>query len=219
MEEKKIGIYEIKNNSNNKSYIGLSTSVEDRMLFHKRRLLQNTHKNKHLQSSFNKYGIDSFEFNIIEECDEEMLPEREKYWIQEFKSHDRANGYNKTYGGEFGRLSDEIVQSTANKLRGRTLSEEMKNRIRETLTGKKQTPEAIQNRVNSIKKLDDSTEELIVKLYIENDYTKRQIAQELNIKNTTIDSVIHRSGELKKYNYKENFKQSSIDNNFFDNIE
>lgn len=132
-----IGIYFIKNKANNKIYIGLSTSIEKRFLFHKRRLISGKHKNKHFQSSFDTYGLENFEFSILEECNEDILSEREKYWIVFYKSHDREFGYNKTYGGEFGRLSDEIVQRTAAKLRLRKQPQEMKDRISKTLTGRK----------------------------------------------------------------------------------
>ncbi len=195
-----IGIYQIKNIKNNKCYIGLTTDISNRFLFHQRRLMQGTHKNKHLQTSFNKYGIDSFQFNIIEECSEELLSIREKYWISYFRSYDRKYGYNKTYGGEFGRLSDEIVKGTSDKLRGRTLPDNMKKQISKTLTGKKQSIISIQNRVKSLRKLDDETEALIIDLYINYGYTRKQIENKLNIKPTLIQSVIKRSGLFK---YKE----------------
>lgn len=48
-----------------------------------------------------KYGIDNFDFEIIEECDKSMLSEREKYWIQFYDSM-VPNGYNLTNGGDGG---------------------------------------------------------------------------------------------------------------------
>lgn len=46
----------------------------------------------------NKYGINSFSIEQIEECESERLDEREKYWISRFDSY--SNGYNMTIGGE-----------------------------------------------------------------------------------------------------------------------
>ena len=45
-----------------------------------------------------KHGRDNFSFQIIEECSEDNLAEREKYWIEQL--HTYENGYNETRGGE-----------------------------------------------------------------------------------------------------------------------
>lgn len=57
-------------------------------------LNRNVHINKHLQSAWNKYGEDVFEFNVLEYCDINMLNDREEYWINHFKSMDNEYGYN-----------------------------------------------------------------------------------------------------------------------------
>lgn len=177
-----IGIYKITNIKNNKCYIGLSKNIEGRLKGHKNKLLNGKHKNQHLQTSFNKYGLDSFTFSILEECSEELLCLREKYWIEKLKSYDKKYGYNKTHGGEFGKLSDEIIQNITEKLRNRKLPDEMKKQISKTLTGRKQSPETVKKRVNSIRKIDIETEKLVVKLYIEDGLTRPQIQEKLNIK-------------------------------------
>lgn len=65
------GIYCIKNKVNDKYYIGsTSTSFKQRWSTHKNKLNQNTHANEYLQRSWNKYGVDNFEFSIVEECDD-----------------------------------------------------------------------------------------------------------------------------------------------------
>ena len=134
---KKIGIYSIKNKVTNFIYIGLSTNIEQRFSFHKKRLFTGKHKNKHLQSSFNANGSDNFIFEIIELCDERLLGEKEKFWVKYYKSYDRLFGYNKTYGGEFGRVSKEANKSRIAKLKLQTISQEMRNRISKTITGRK----------------------------------------------------------------------------------
>lgn len=133
---KKTGIYSIKNIKTGLIYIGLSTNIDQRFRFHTRRLILKNHKNKHLQNSFNIHGLENFLFEVVELCDEGLLCERERFWINHYQSHKREYGYNKTYGGEFGRLSDEIVKRTADKLRGGTLSQEQKDKISETLSGR-----------------------------------------------------------------------------------
>lgn len=51
-----------------------------------------------LYEAFRKYGIENFEFSILEECSEEQLNDKEKFYIQKYNSYN--NGYNETLGGE-----------------------------------------------------------------------------------------------------------------------
>ena len=46
----------------------------------------------------NKYGIEHFHIEQLEECDDSIVNEREVYWIKFYNSY--HNGYNATYGGE-----------------------------------------------------------------------------------------------------------------------
>ena len=184
------GIYHIKNLITGKIYIGLSTDIEHRFFFHKRRLLSNKHKNKHLQSSFNTHGVDAFEFKIVEECDDSVLCEREKYWIAHHKSYDRDFGYNKTHGGEFGRMSDEIVQRTAAILRTKTIPQEMRDRISKTLSGKTRPD---RNR------FDRDTELIIIEAVTVNQIGIRTIATKYNASTCAIYNVLKRNNiEWKK---------------------
>lgn len=98
------GIYKITNKLNNKSYIGLSKQIEVRWEQHKKRYLDKNDKeyNKVLYRAFRKYDLNNFKFEIIEECDEEQLKEREIYWISYYDSF--TNGYNETPGGDVGNL-------------------------------------------------------------------------------------------------------------------
>lgn len=87
------GIYEIINLIN-KKYIGQSIDIEKRWQQHK-----TSNKNYILYQAFKKYGLKNFEFKIIEECSQEKLNEREKYWILYYNSL-TPNGYNMTLGGD-----------------------------------------------------------------------------------------------------------------------
>jgi hypothetical protein len=79
----KSGIYMISCNSRN--YIGSSKSLYDRLLEHRQKLLNNKHSNDFLQKAFNKYGIDSFNYEIIEFCLPEDRIIREKHFINTLK--------------------------------------------------------------------------------------------------------------------------------------
>ena len=64
-------IYEIKNKETGKIYIGATTTFPKRRNHHKSVLRRGIHENQVLQEDYNKYGLDVFEFEIIEEhpCD------------------------------------------------------------------------------------------------------------------------------------------------------
>ena len=95
-----IGIYKITNKVNDKSYIGLSTNIERRFIDHKhlKDCSRNKNKLKILYQAFLKYGIENFDFSIIELCPVEKLSERERYWVAFYDTY--YNGYNATVGGD-----------------------------------------------------------------------------------------------------------------------
>lgn len=90
-----IGIYKIQNLINGKIYIGQSVHVKTRFNQHKAEARNGN--NRPLYNAIRKYSIENFSFEIIEECSQESLDEREIYWIQYFNSF--KNGYNLTPGG------------------------------------------------------------------------------------------------------------------------
>lgn len=97
------GIYIIRNEANNKVYIGKSEDVNRRIIRHINSLYNGTNNNKHLQAAFNKYGDKMFDISLLQILDKnEDINEREKYWIDHFKAYDRKFGYNKTKGGDGG---------------------------------------------------------------------------------------------------------------------
>lgn len=107
-------IYKITNKINNKAYIGLTLrTIEIRWSEHKRSI--NT-LDTPLYRAIKKYGIENFEVEEIEEISEDVVQEREKYWIQYYGTY--GNGYNATLGGE-GTLTfhftKEEVQDYFNK--------------------------------------------------------------------------------------------------------
>ena len=106
MEDKKIcGIYKIENLVNGKVYIGQSVDIYRRWKAHKYVSNEENREgyNKPLYRAFRKYGIDNFSFEVIEECLEENLTEKEIYYIEQYNSYiggENANRYNLTTGGE-----------------------------------------------------------------------------------------------------------------------
>lgn len=100
-----IGIYKVTNNINNKVYIGQSNQIEARWKKHCHRSLYDngTDYNCVFYRAIRKYGLENFTFEVIEECKEEELDEKEKYWIKQYNSFlgfENCNGYNMTLGGQ-----------------------------------------------------------------------------------------------------------------------
>lgn len=92
------GIYQIINSKNNKSYVGSSKSIYNRIYHHKIALQHNKHGNTHLQRSWNKYGEENFNYKVLELIEnptKERLEEREDYWINFYESDKDEKGYNK----------------------------------------------------------------------------------------------------------------------------
>ena len=202
-----VGIYSIKNTVNNKVYVGLSTKMGRRFSSHKRRLKDGTHENKHLQCSFNKYGKKAFEFIILEECIESMLFEKEKFWIAKLNTCNSIFGYNKTHGGEFGRLHSDIYKRYAKLYKDRPISDEQKKKISETLTGSKHPKDVCIKRGLSIRKLSLLQEELIKRLLTKG---KRitDIARLYDVNINTIRGIVNRNfkGSMKKWRNRNQIK-------------
>ena len=135
-------VYSIKNTVNNKEYIGLTTrTLEERWKQH----IYESNKqdswewNTPLGNAIKKYGKDSFEVFVLEECSSETeLKLKEIQFIKDRKSLASENGYNLSFGGD-GRL-------------GYKLSDETKRKIGEGNKGKTYTAESLEKMSVAAKK-------------------------------------------------------------------
>ena len=97
------GIYKITNSINGKFYLGSSVNCKNRAYAHLCKLRKNKNHCLKFQNAFNKYGEESFDFEIIA-CviNINMLTAIEQEFIDEFKPH--ISGYNisQTAGNTFG---------------------------------------------------------------------------------------------------------------------
>lgn len=91
------GIYAITCTATGEKYIGQSVAIKRRWATHKRELKNGIHYNQHLQRTYNKYGPDSFIYEILEQCPSEKLNEREQFYIKLFDTHN--HGFNQDNGG------------------------------------------------------------------------------------------------------------------------
>ena len=145
----------IKNKINNQCYIGQTTqNLEERWRQHKK--VNNSCQ--YLKNAFKKYGIENFKFILICVCFDTDLNKYEIDYIKKYNSL-VPNGYNLKKGGEKGgKHNDETKLKISEKLKNRTdivrsrhqlgkpHTEEVKNKISNSLIGIKQKPESIQKR-------------------------------------------------------------------------
>lgn len=112
-EEPLCGIYMIINQLNGKQYVGQSIDILRRYREHFR---ITSHGTKELHEDLYKIGKDNATLVILEECDRELLSEREEYYIRFFKPE-----YNKSLGrGQLGIIaSDETRKKISENVKKR----------------------------------------------------------------------------------------------------
>ena len=90
-------IYKITNDINDKIYIGKTEFDIQKRFYEHCKDSKRGYTNRPLYNAMNKFGIEHFSIEEIEQC-EENLEQREQYWIQYYDSF--YNGYNATLGGD-----------------------------------------------------------------------------------------------------------------------
>lgn len=85
-------------------YIGFSNNPERRFNDHKSNSfnLKSKDYNEAIHKAIRKYGLENFEFNIIENNIPtlEKAKEQEKYWIKYYNTYENRAHYNETPGGD-----------------------------------------------------------------------------------------------------------------------
>lgn len=134
-------IYCIHNLSTNKKYIGQTVEKLQRRVVRHFRTINETKISRAIQ----KYSKYDFVYGVVEEVDDRnLLDEREKYWIQHYDSVD--NGLNIKEGGKCARgykQSQSSIEKRRQKLLGRPLSEEHKQKLSKAHMGKVLSKETV----------------------------------------------------------------------------
>ena len=90
------GVYKITNTATGDFYIGSSNNVKRRWADHKCKSTWKKCLNNPLYKDMQKYGVDKFDFEILEEVEPEQLKEMEQQFIEKLKpiyNSIRANGW------------------------------------------------------------------------------------------------------------------------------
>ena len=131
------GIYEIRNTLNGHVYIGSAVDIKKRWYKHINELRNNKHHSGYLQKAFNKYGEYAFVFTVLEFCEKEQLLAREQEYLDKNKP---VYNIAPVAGSSLGikRTKESIAKMSLAK---RNMSEETKNKIRNSMRGKFPTDE------------------------------------------------------------------------------
>lgn len=106
------GVYTITNTVNKKIYVGSTANkmgFRERWRSHLNALKRGKHCNIHLQNAFNKYGENTFVFDIVLICSKEECKVQEQIMLDKIKSYNSEIGYNicKKAGNSLGRKHSE----------------------------------------------------------------------------------------------------------------
>src|SRR5258706_717986 len=149
------GIYRIVCSVTGKFYIGSAVNLQNRWSVHQHFLKKGTHTNSKLQRAWNKYGPESFIFEVIElVLVPELLTAREQYWFDKLKPFGNK-GFNldRVAGSRLGaKMLPHVKEALRNAhlgkpapSRGKKASLETREKMRVYRLGKKHRPETIEN--------------------------------------------------------------------------
>lgn len=125
MENSVSGIYAIVNKINGNRYVGSAVDITQRWRQHTYRLRKNNHHSKHLQSAWNKYGKEAFDFIVLEivRDSSKLIETEQRYLDEDFPAYNNSR--------------------TAGSVLGHRFSEEAKKKMSEIKKGFRHTQESI----------------------------------------------------------------------------
>ena len=206
------GIYTITHIESGKVYVGLSVDIKSRWKQH--RSFVKTNRRSAIYSAIRKYGLHAFRFEVVEECSQDVLEQREQYWIAKLDSYN--NGYNLTAGGESNKVVSEATRKKISMaLTGKIQSKELVEKRASKLRGMKRTPE--QNKAKSElmkgvgkgRKLPEWVKEKIGKPFLGKKHSAKSIQKMSDAKKGTVFSEEHKrnlSESHKGYKFSEERK-------------
>lgn len=198
------GIYAITNLVNGRVYIGSSKNIHHRWITHKCTLRGNKHVNAHLQSAWNKYGEDAFEFSIVKEVPYENLGTEEQTCINEHPLHYNQGWKGKQDHNQTVRTDEEIaaVKRDLCKLRVVEVSEKYQIPLRTVYfikqgrTWAHVLPEINETMINFRPRLEYPNREMMLRVLeaIKHDKSDLAISRRLECSRSLVYSLRHRKG-------------------------
>lgn len=144
-----IGIYKITNLITKQIYIGQTRDFKRRVAEYK--CPKRSHNPK-LNDDFAKYGIENFSFDLIEECEEKDLKERELFYIRKLqpyyneigkpRSESTKKKLSQSTKQQWQRMTDEqkakiLTQNLIGPKKGHIVTDETREKLRRANLGKR----------------------------------------------------------------------------------
>jgi group I intron endonuclease len=158
------GVYQISCTQNGKRYFGATQNLKQRWCVHRYQLKHGIHPTPPLQADYDQFGLDAFEIEVIQLCENMKPLDRKK--IEHRMIQTENPEYNCLTIGEGHPRKQELSEKWSSRRRGRRTgsrkgvskrkagefdrrklpkSEEHKAKLREANLGQKRSPEAIEN--------------------------------------------------------------------------
>lgn len=150
----KTGIYFIKNRIDDKRYIGRTINFDKR--YRKSSNDWTRHHNTRLRNAAKKYGNENFDYILVEECDEEIIIEREQWYLDNTRSELKYNISEKSTGGNLGEAVNKQISEAQKK---RLENPEVRKKNREVQKIIQNKPEARERQRKAAKKRYENPEE------------------------------------------------------------
>ena len=199
----KCGIYKIVNRENGKYYVGSSIDLSGRIARHKRELNNRTHPNPKLLRAWEKYGEESFDFQILYYCDEDETIEVEQEFLDfGFNNHPNmlyniaknslapGTGLPSTKKGK--KLSEETRRKMSlarmgkpSPNKGNKYSKEIRDKMKRDRKGWSKGEE------NSQAKINQQTVDRIRMMFLSGKYSHREISEIIGISRNHVTNIIN----------------------------
>lgn len=144
------GIYAIVNKLNGNRYIGSSENIKKRWANHIKRLKNNNHHSRHLQSAWNKYGEEYFDFVLLMNCvPEELIRNEQRFFDACLPEYNVSPVAGRTSGII---RSEEYRKKQSRSQKGKTITLETRNKISEGMKGKRNSLGVTRDLSDDVKK-------------------------------------------------------------------
>jgi group I intron endonuclease len=177
-------IYKIVNTDNDKVYIGQTRKKLATRWYGHKKAIEGGKGCPLLARAFNSHGVEKFSIELVEECENDKLCEREVFYIKEFNSL-APHGYNADAGGKMGGTfkghthTPETIERWREKVKDQYASPEYKKMRSELTKAYYSNPENRKKQSQRMKEVANSLEHGH-KFRLINDETKEKIRESVN---------------------------------------
>lgn len=183
------GVYAIVHTASGRIYVGSSINLKRRKKEQLASLRHNKNRNKRLQSAWNEFGEQAFEWRLLESIlDTSILRQAEQKWMDKYRSYEAQHGFNQSPNSESNlgyKMPPEVGAATSRRLRGHKPSPETCARIAAKARGNKRAKD---------RHLGKLTEQDVIEIKqrLARHEPELHIAQDYNVSGSTISAIASR---------------------------